>query len=218
MSEHTVGSKSTSLGNLLLEWFLRLFAVGAYLLVLWAVATNWLLDTHRYSLLLLLLSEGFTLGLIVFARRASRRDCSPLAVLATFYTTTFFLFLEQGNTVQLIPEWGAGVLQTCGLALQLYAKATMGRAFGVLPAARRLVTDGPYRFVRHPMYLAYLVGELGFLLANASIRNLLLISALLLTHVLRMLREEAVLSSSEFSSAYRAYKDRVRFRLLPAVF
>ena len=204
--------------SLFIEWLLRAFAIAAYLVMIGAVAVNWIRDTSQYSLLLLLVSEGITLGLIVFARAASLRDASLIPVLATIYTTTFFLFLDPDPTIRLIPEWAAGILQGLGLIWQMYSKITLGRSFGVLPAARGLVVSGPYRFMRHPIYLAYLVGELGFLLANASVRNLLLIVALFLTHLIRMLREETALESSEFGAAYSQYKSKVRYRLLPKIF
>jgi protein-S-isoprenylcysteine O-methyltransferase Ste14 len=74
---------------------------------------------------------------------------------------------------------------------------------------------GAYRIVRHPMYLGYLIGQLGFLLVNFSTRNLIVELGVYLALWLRIRREEAVL---QFSEEYRQYQSRVRWRLVPYIF
>src|SRR5262245_48494787 len=56
-----------------------------------------------------------------------------------------------------------------GLALVLVAAClscaslvTLGRRFGVRPALRGLATRGPYRVGRHPIYLAYVLSDIGY--------------------------------------------------------
>ena len=198
-----------------LEWLLRAFAVLAYGTMVWMVARHWWADPTRHTLLLLLLSEGLTLALIVFARPATLRDVSPAAMLSTVLALTFFLWFDYTETLRFIPEWAGVSLQVAGMLWQISAKVVLGRAFGLLPAARGIVTGGPYRVVRHPIYLGYLVGHLGFLLSNFSVQNVLVLSALYVAQTVRMLREEAVLGGSP---EYRDYTRRVRWRIVPFVF
>ncbi len=87
---------------------------------------------------------------------------------------------------------------------------------GLLPAQRGVVIGGPYRLVRHPIYLGYLIGHIGFLLTNFSSRNLVVLLLLYAAQVVRILREESVLSAS--SPAYQNYQQKVRWRLVPGVF
>jgi protein-S-isoprenylcysteine O-methyltransferase Ste14 len=106
-------------------------------------------------------------------------------------------------------------LQLAGTAFEIYAKIVLGRSFGIVAADRGIIVGGPYRIVRHPIYLGYFVTHVGFLLANWSPRNLALYIATCFFQISRILSEERILSED---AAYREYRGRVRFRLIPGVF
>ena len=88
----------------------------------------------------------------------------------------------------------------------------LGRSFGIEAANRGIQTHGLYRFVRHPIYAAYLPLIGGYLLAYPSVWNALLVGCWLVCQVARIQREEAVLGQDE---QYQAYAERVRWRLIP---
>lgn len=197
------------------EWLLRGFALLAYGIAVSNLASAWWADPSRLTLLLLLLTEGYTLLLVMTARRASIRDMAPATVVATMVAAFFFVALDARDTTRLIPESAGVVLQVLGTCWQFTSKFFLGRSFGLLPAQRGLVMAGPYRLVRHPIYLGYLIGNTGFLLANFSWWNLGVFAVLYVAQVYRIAREEAVLAASD---DYRAYQQRVRWRLLPFVY
>ena len=89
------------------------------------------------------------------------------------------------------------------------------RLFFGYTAFRAFVGSGPYRFVRHPMYLGYLIGQTGFVLANFSFMNVCVLLGIFLALGLRICREEAVLSNSP---EYLEYRERVPWRLLPRIY
>jgi protein-S-isoprenylcysteine O-methyltransferase Ste14 len=167
----------------------------------------------RPSLLVQVVLEA--LGAVLFLLRApaSRASQTPWAWLTTV-GGTFAPFLLRPADVAGDVAWGQ-VLQTAGAALALAGMASLGRSFGLLPAVRAVRETGAYRLVRHPLYAAYTVGNLGYLASNPSLRNGVVVAASLGFQVLRIQNEERLLSGE---ASYRAYMRRTRWRLLPFVY
>lgn len=115
----------------------------------------------------------------------------------------------------MVPEVLAAGVQVVGVLLQIAAKWSLRRSFGLLPANRGVVISGPYRIVRHPMYLGYLVTDIGFLVANFGVRNVVVVLVQWTLQIVRVLKEEQLLSKD---IAYRDYMSRVRYRLIRGVF
>jgi protein-S-isoprenylcysteine O-methyltransferase Ste14 len=114
------------------------------------------------------------------------------------------------------PGWPTAglVLVTIAAFLSLASLLSLGRSFGIRPALRRLVTRGPYRFVRHPMYLSYVLGDVGYNLQEWNIGTVLLVVVGWTSLLYRIRAEERVLSGD---AGWRLYADRVRYRLLPGL-
>ena len=90
----------------------------------------------------------------------------------------------------------------------------MGRLFGIRPAVRGLVTSGPYRFVRHPMHLSYVLADIGYNLQEWNSVTLLLVLVGWSSLVYRIHAEERVLSQH---AEWPAYIVLVRYRLCPGL-
>jgi len=114
------------------------------------------------------------------------------------------------------PAWPAGgfLLVTLAACLSLASLLSLGRRFGVYPALRGLVTRGPYRFVRHPMYLAYVIADIGYNLQEWNFGTALLVMAGWASLFYRIQAEERILSQNAGWSAYAA---SVNYRLLPGI-
>jgi protein-S-isoprenylcysteine O-methyltransferase Ste14 len=114
------------------------------------------------------------------------------------------------------PAWPSGGLLLVALAacLSLASLLSLGKRFGVFPALRGLVTRGPYRLVRHPMYLAYVIADIGYNLEEWNFGTVLLVLAGWASLLYRMRAEERILSQDAGWSAYAA---SVRYRLLPGI-
>jgi len=106
------------------------------------------------------------------------------------------------------------VLVTLAAGLSLVTLLTLGRLFGVRPALRGLATSGPYRFVRHPMYLSYVLADIGYNLQEWNSVTLLLVLVGWASLVYRIHAEERVLSQH---AEWPAYVVLVRYRLFPGL-
>jgi protein-S-isoprenylcysteine O-methyltransferase Ste14 len=102
-----------------------------------------------------------------------------------------------------------------GALLQICGVISLNRSFGLVAARREIKTVGMYRFVRHPLYASYVVIFSAYLAANPSAYNALLASVTIVCLVLRAVREERLLRED---AAYRAYMQRVPYRIIPLVF
>jgi protein-S-isoprenylcysteine O-methyltransferase Ste14 len=201
--------------SLLTDILLRLYIAVAILFFAAVAFKNWQADQERLTLLLLVIIETITAAIVICSRQAQRRDWRPLSVAASCIAMFYFLALDLDPARHLIPETYAVGLQVTGMFLQLYAKLSLGRSFGVLPATRRLVTTGAYRWLRHPIYFGYLVAHLGFLLGNGSLQNLAVLVVLYAAQTLRIQREEEMLGDFP---GYDDYRSRVRYRIIPLVY
>ena len=99
-----------------------------------------------------------------------------------------------------------------GVLLTVAAFVNLGASFAVLPALRRVIDRGPYRFVRHPAYAGELIMAAACFTAApswlAGLPWLLLAPGV----AWRISAEERVLSGA---AAYAEYRRNVRWRLIP---
>ncbi|MGF6770364.1 protein-S-isoprenylcysteine O-methyltransferase Ste14 [Paraburkholderia sp. GAS199] len=209
------GSAPAGMRDALIEVASRVGAATMLSLFGYATILQWRAQPSRITLLLLVVSAFVTVGLSLFSRVPVRRDWRPFAFICSMGGTYYFLAVRLAPGTQLVPETVGAVLQVLGIFWQLFAKASLRRSFGILPANRGVVSRGAYRFVRHPMYLGYFVTDIGFLLVNFGLQNLLVYSCQFALQVGRIVREEQLLSGDE---GYRTYKGRVRYRVIPGVF
>jgi protein-S-isoprenylcysteine O-methyltransferase Ste14 len=155
-------------------------------------------------------------SVFVFTRGPSRRPVrNPLAVTACAAAVAGIVLLqpppEETGTGLVI---AGDLVALAGCVWLLVAVLALGRCFGVLPEARGLVTRGPYRLVRHPVYLGELVACAGLVLAAPTTWNLFVAAVFAGAQALRMRLEEdeLTLQFPEYSG-YAAETPRLLPRL-----
>ena len=136
-----------------------------------------------------------------------------MAVAGTFFVALVTLFprAELSLTQVLI----ATCISIVGTVLSIVALAHLGRSFSLMAEARRLVTSGPYRVIRHPLYLFEEIASLGILLQFFSIYTALVFVVHIWIQIQRMKNEEMVLE--KVFPEYQSYKASTA-RVIPKLY
>src|SRR5438105_13755040 len=188
---------------------LLLFSVTAIELVLLFFLT----PTFTITDWIYVLQHLIVLGIALTRRRPKLWDYSIVSSIAVGiayaypYAQVIYLRWSPGHGA-----WPAAglVLVTLAAGLSLVTLLTLGRLFGVRPALRGLATSGPYRFVRHPMYLSYVIADVGYNFQEWNWGTILFVSAGWASLVYRIYAEERVLCQHP---EWPAYVGLVRYRI-----
>jgi protein-S-isoprenylcysteine O-methyltransferase Ste14 len=161
------------------------------------------------------------LGLVVVLFAVRRRDLRGkhaalvpglVALVGTFLLNVvgYLPIADATSSAALLASSGVVIV---GTLWTIWSLAALGRCFGLLPEVRGLVTSGPYRLVRHPVYLGEIISAVGLLLAKPSVAIVLIFLAFVGLQFWRTSFEEQALTSA-FPDAYPAYAGHVA-RLVP---
>jgi len=177
-------------------------------------------EAARHVIALLL---NFFVGvLLLLGRRADVPPQQPRDVLIplatsffnlTYYATTWLPALLRKSLCS--PDWQASLTATglflglLGPAVAVWAVLYLGRSFGVFVVVRKVILDGPYQWVRHPIYLGYLCMLAGLVLVYFSAAYFILVPIHMVLLLYRAHLEEVRLS--EHSAEYREYMKRTGF-------
>jgi protein-S-isoprenylcysteine O-methyltransferase Ste14 len=113
-------------------------------------------------------------------------------------------------------------LSICLLAagLGIAARLFLGKFYAPHPRTdqnHQLVTGGPYRWIRHPLYSAALLWGIGWPLLIRSLLGALLMVGFEVPFLLLRIREEENALSETFGEDYAEYKERT-WKLIPFVY
>lgn len=156
-------------------------------------------------------------GIALTRRPPSTQDRSLPASLAVAislaypYAQVICLHWSTGRAA-----WPAGglVIVTLAACLSLISLLSIGTLFGIRPALRGLATRGPYRLVRHPMYLAYVLSDIGYNLEEWNVGTVLAVMGGWASLLYRIGTEERLLSQDD---RWPTYANSVRYRLVPGI-
>lgn len=151
-------------------------------------------------------------------RRRAVRTSTGVPQRVAAYGGTFLMPLALPLIAEVAPQWLqltdvalamtiGTVLRIFGLALCVWGVWHLRRSFSVEPAARALVTSGPYAFFRHPLYVGYAATFVGGLLQRPTVAYAALTAAWFALTYLRIRYEEGVLEAA--FPEYADYRRRV---------
>ena len=163
---------------------------------------------------LLAFSETLVVALVFFRRPAQVLSHRPGDWVLAFGATLAPTLVRPGESGPSMLGSAAVLLMLLGVCVQVGSKSMLGRRFGVVAANRGICASGPYRVVRHPIYLGYLLTHIGFLCIYPSGWNATIYALAYCLMIPRIFAEERLLRCDP---AYVAYCQRVRSRLIPGV-
>jgi protein-S-isoprenylcysteine O-methyltransferase Ste14 len=156
-------------------------------------AGPWAEERLAQKIIMVVASAGF-IGLLLipaFDRRYGWSHASAVVALI-------------GNALVLLGGYGVW---------RVFRENSFASARIELASDQRVISTGPYARVRHPMYATALIMMAGIPLALGSWRGLLALAAMMPALMWRIVDEEALLA--EQLPGYSAYKQKVRYRLIP---
>ena len=192
---------------------LLLFGVTAIELVILFLLT----PTFTITDWVYVLQHFIVLGIALTRPQPKVRDYSLASSIAVGIAYTYpyaqVIYLRWSPGYVASPAAGL-ILVTVAAGLSLISLLTIGKLFGVRPALRGLATRGAYRVVRHPMYLSYILADIGYNLQEWNFVTLLLVLVGWMSLFYRIHAEERVLSQH---AEWPTYVVSVRYRLFPGI-
>jgi hypothetical protein len=159
-----------------------------------------------YLALVLSAHAGIAATLLVI-RNPQQRGVSPMRMGVAWASAMLPLSMTTSEDTPLL----LSILSSFGVAFAVWALWCLGRSFGVAPADRGLVQRGPFRFVRHPMYLGELFSFTMVAAGTPSWWNIVVLVLTAATILMRIKWEEQLITG------YGSYARLVQWRLIPYV-
>jgi protein-S-isoprenylcysteine O-methyltransferase Ste14 len=178
---------------------------------------------YRYLFPVMWLSwAAYWLAASLNAKATTQREASTSRLLhiAIVLVAGFLLWLPRSPVAALgvrflpladWPFWLGAALTLAGLLFTVWARVHLGRNWSAtitLKQGHDLITSGPYRFVRHPIYTGLLLAFVGLALARGEWRGILAV-VIVFGAFWRKLRIEERWMRAQFGGAYEEYSKRV---------
>lgn len=126
--------------------------------------------------------------------------------------TIFFILLLYSFKIQHSNR--ISILGYCiilfGAILWVTSRYQLGNSFSVLPQATKLVKNGLYKRIRHPIYLSGIITFIGFSFVYRQIWLFIVIAVLIIIQIIRAKAEEKILIK-KFGQDYILYKKSTWF-------
>ena len=150
---------------------------------------------------------GTRLG--AFGQGRDRGSFAVIALTIGLGITAAFMLRGAGiGVVAGVAQFSGTALMTVGIAFRQWAVGTLGRHFSTIVATnarQRLVTGGPYRWVRHPAYTGAILTLAGMPLGLGTWAGTLVALAVALCGYLYRVRVEEAALAERFGQAYREF-------------
>ena len=155
-------------------------------------------------------------ALLILTRAPAKAQAEGLwprvaAFVGTYLPWTISFF---GKTDQALPNLASTAFVLTGIIMMLVTIRHLGRSFSLVPQARSVVQTGPYRWIKHPLYLAEEIAIVGAVLQYLTPVTVFILVLHIGVQVCRIRYEEDLLRRN--CPEYSSYEVS-RWRLIPFV-
>lgn len=209
--KHSIGFKSSIVLG-------RPFQVGAnfILALIFSLAVIYLARQYvisgQLSIIFNIIFYSLSIVCALFRKPATKVDLSFFSWLFTFAGIALPMLLLPDGTKESLAGY---FLQIFGIAISIMGLVSLNRSFGLVAAHRGIVSNGLYRFVRHPLYFSYEISVVGFIINNFNLWNIFIFCVHICCQLQRIKYEEDLLSQD---GAYRKYATKTQWRLIPFLY
>ena len=162
------------------------------------------------------LGQFITIATMVLRRAPQRVTPNPiwwlLAFVATYGSLFWATFAPAGRP--LVPNAITNAMSIVSVVIVIYARLSLGRNIGFVPAQRSIVRSGAYGYVRHPIYTGLFLAWVSLVLRLYSPTNLGLFITICTLYVIKSIVEEGFLRQDR---GYAVYMSQVRYRFIPGI-
>jgi protein-S-isoprenylcysteine O-methyltransferase Ste14 len=212
----TTTAASNVITTLKSPWLDRIIAIVAVIPFAYLLYQQFEAGHLRIPQYVAICQFGSIILTMIVRRPAVRITANPLFWLLAFVATYGGLFAvslyEAGRP--LASAWFVNTIDILSLLVSLWARLSLGRNVGVVPAEREIVTTGAYAYVRHPIYTGIFLSFIALQLSGFSWRNLILDSISCGLWIVKTFVEENFLRRNP---EYAQYMKNVRWRWFPGI-
>jgi len=197
-------------------WVDRVIAIIAVVPIVWL--SKYRFDHMKLGLPLFTLALNTLILVLTMVLRRPPKRITPnpvywlLAFVATYWPILTLGVFQRGEPI--MPNTITDALAILSLLVLVWARLSLGRNIGFVPAQRQIVTTGVYRFMRHPIYTGLFLAYTGLGLRAYTPRNALILGLGIGWYCIKSVVEEGFLRADP---EYAAYLQRVRARWVPFV-
>jgi protein-S-isoprenylcysteine O-methyltransferase Ste14 len=192
-----------------LPWLDRTIAAIACVPLVYVAYYRYVHWHHGFPLIAAAVNTLILVTTMIVRRPPKRVTPNPwywlLAFVATYWLVLILFVLQKGRP--LAANWISDSLALVGILIVIWARLSLGRNIGFVPAQRELVHTGAYGFMRHPVYTGMLLTNIAFVLRAFRLGAFWFIPV-------KSLVEEDFL---RHDPQYAAYMQKVRARWIPFV-
>lgn len=173
---------------------------------------DFLLTQFKVTTFVIAIFNATVVFLAIIRRKPKRISLTENDLVISLIGSYSAIFLVTTNTGE--ESFILQVLSILGMLFSILGLISLNRSFGILPADRGIVTNGLYRFIRHPIYTGYFISTTCFIFQNLNINNIVVFCIFIIFETMRIFREERLLKENR---EYLEYTKKVRWRVIPYI-